>query len=43
LIVTLKGFRPLDVDSERRRGAGDIPSPKVTEGIKRRRRRKSQV
>jgi hypothetical protein len=43
LIVTLKGFRPQDVDSERRRRAGDVPSLKVTEGIERRGRRRSQV
>jgi hypothetical protein len=34
---------PPDVNGERRRRTGDIPSPKVMDGIERRSRRKGQV
>jgi hypothetical protein len=43
LIVTLKSFGLANVKSERRRRVRNVPSPKVTEGIKRRSGRRSQV
>jgi hypothetical protein len=43
LIVTLKSFGPANMNSKRRRRVRNIPSPKVTEGIERRRGRRSQV
>jgi hypothetical protein len=43
LIVTLKGFRPPNMNRERRRGAGNIHLLKVMEGIERRSRRRSLV
>jgi hypothetical protein len=43
LIVTLKSVGPTNVNGERRRRARNIPSPKMTERIERRSRRRSQV